>query len=328
MLRVPGHLAGNKGFGARGMTANALIIGGTGFVGPNLARQLSDRYDVVATGRECDIRDADALRQTVRKVDPAIVVNLAAITTVRESFERPQETYDIGFSGLFGLLNALAAAGFSGRFLQVGSSEVYGHPAPDQLPLVEASPVRPLSPYAVAKVAGELLCGQWSRTGAFDIVMARPFTHIGPGQSSRFSIASFSHQIAQIMLGGRKGAIEVGALHATRDLTDVRDTVRAYDVMLHEGRNGQVYNVCSGREVLMMDVLRELIRLSGCEVEIVQNPALVRAAEQSRLLGSYAALEAATGWKPNYTLTETLSDILAHLTDSATANAGSGAKSN
>jgi len=108
----------------------------------------------------------------------------------------------------------------------------------------------------------------------------------------------------------------------------VRDTVRAYDLMLHKGRNGQLYNVCSGREVLMMDVLRELIRISGCQVDIVQSAALVRSVEQSRVLGSYAALEAATGWKPNYTLTETLSDILAYLTDGATATAGPRAKSN
>ncbi len=309
------------------MTASALIIGGKGFVGPNLARQLADRYDVVLAGRDCDIRDGDAVRRTIRALDPVLVVNLAAITTVRESFERPQETYAIGFSGLLDLLNALQASGFSGRFLHVSSSEVYGHPAPDQLPLVEGSPLRPLSPYAVAKAAGELLCRQRSRGCAFDILVARPFTHIGPGQSSRFSIASFSHQIARIMLGARKGAIEVGALNATRDLTDVRDTVRAYDLMLHKGRNGQLYNVCSGREVLMLDVLRELIRLSGCQVDIVQNPALVRAAEQSRLRGSYAALEAATGWKPHYTLTQTLSDILTHLIDSATANAGPGATS-
>src|SRR6201999_3195326 len=98
---------------------------------------------------------------------------------------------------------------------------------------------------------------------------------IGPGQSSRFSIASFSHQIAQIMLNRREGTIEVGALNATRDLTDVRDTVRAYDLMLHRAGNGQIYNVGSNREVLMMDVLRELIGLSGCQVEIRQNPALV-----------------------------------------------------
>ncbi len=293
------------------MTAKAIVFGGSGFVGPHLSRQLSDRYDVLVPGRSaCDVRDAAAVRELVRRTMPAVVVNLAAVTTVRESFAHPKETYDIGFGGLFNLLSALEACGFSGRLLQVSSSEVYGHPGPDLLPLSESSPLDPLSPYAVAKVAGEMLCRQWLAQRRFDIVVARPFTHIGPGQSDRFSIGNFSQQIEQIRRSGQRGTILAGALDTTRDLTDVRDVARAYDLMLHKAPAGSVFNVCSGREAVMRDVLEELVRLSFCPIEIGLDSGLVRAAEQRRVLGSYAALAAATGWKPIYTLSQTLSDIL------------------
>jgi GDP-4-dehydro-6-deoxy-D-mannose reductase len=299
------------GIAAAAMMAKAIVFGGAGFVGAHLRRQLSDRYETLLPGRgACDIRDAGAVRDMVRRVAPALVVNLAAVTTVRESFENPKETYSIGFDGVLNLLSVLDGCGFTGRFLQVSSSEVYGHPASDRLPLTEHSPPDPLSPYAVAKVAGEMLCRQWAARARFGIVVARPFTHIGPGQSARFAIANFAQQIAQIVRSGGHGKIDVGALDTTRDLTDVRDTVRAYDLMLHGAPSGGVFNVCSGREVVMRDVLEELVRISACPIEIRQDPGLIRAAEQRRVLGSYAALEAATGWTPVYTLTRTLSDIL------------------
>lgn len=292
------------------MKPGALIVGGTGFVGPHLADRLEGRYAVTITGRDRDIRDPDAVLDMVSRSSPEIVVNLAAITTVRESFERPKETYDIAFFGLFNLLNALKTCRFDGRLLHVSSSEVYGFPAADQLPLTEASPIRPMSPYSVAKAASELLCHQWSQERGFDILVARPFTHIGPGQSARFAVAKFAAQVADVMAGRREAAIEVGALRTTRDLTDVRDVVRAYDLILQSGRSGGTYNVCSGREVVMMNVLQELIRLSGKEIDVIEESTLIREAEQQRLCGSYSSLHEATGWTPEFSLTRTLSDIL------------------
>lgn len=293
------------------MRPRALIIGGTGFAGRHLARQLSDRYSVTATGRDQDIRDHKLVLELVSRSAPDLVVNLAAITTVRETCERPRETYDIGFFGLFNLLVALKSCKFRGRVLHVSSSEVYGFPASAELPLTEAAPLRPLSPYSVAKAAGEMLCQQWAQQGDFAIILARPFTHIGPGQSSRFSVAKFARQIADMMAGRLEPVIEVGNLRATRDLTDVRDVARAYDLILHLGAIGHVYNVCSGREVAMRDILDELIRLSGKHIEVAEARALVREAEQQRLCGSYAALKAATGWTPEIPLTRTLVDMLA-----------------
>jgi GDP-4-dehydro-6-deoxy-D-mannose reductase len=290
---------------------SALILGGTGFVGSHLTRQLADRYSVTTVGRKVDIRDELAVRELVSRSKPDVVVNLAAITTVRETFEQPADTYAIGFSGLLNLLNALRDSDFRGCLLSVSSSEVYGFPSVGDLPLAEASPLRPMSPYAVAKAAGEMLCYQWSQSASFRIVRARPFTHIGPGQSRRFAVARFAREIAEIIAGAREPQIEVGNLEVSRDLADVRDVARAYDLILHAGGTGQVYNVCSGREVGMRSVLDQLIELAGRPIRVVENTALVRAAEQQRTLGSAAALTAATGWTATIPLARTLADTLA-----------------
>jgi GDP-4-dehydro-6-deoxy-D-mannose reductase len=289
---------------------SALIIGGTGFVGQHLARQLSDRYRVTTTGRTDDVRDPAAMRRVVSRTHPEIVVNLASLTTVRETIERPREAYEVAFFGTFNLLEALQDDGFTGRFVQVSSSEVYGYPPPESLPLNETAPLRPKSPYAVAKVMSEVLCSQWNDSGRFGIVIARPFTHIGPGQSDRFAVASFARQIAEISLRRRPPVLRAGNLSATRDLTDVRDIVRAYDALIHHGRIGQVYNVCSGREVRMHEVVEQMIALSDMPIELVTDDALRRTAEQQRLCGSYDALHNDTGWEPNIPLSLTLSETM------------------
>ena len=293
------------------MKSGVMIIGGTGFVGSYLSKELADRYEVFVSGRNQDICSPEVMRAAVDRCRPEIVINLAALTTVRETVERPRETYQIGFIGLYNLFEALRLWGFRGRFLQVSSSEIYGFPQTDALPLTEDSPPHPTSPYAVAKLAGEALCTQWSASGPFEIVIARPFTHIGPGQSPRFSVANFTQQIAEVVLGRRAPQVKVGSLSATRDFTDVRDVVRAYDLLVHQGLNGGVYNVCSGRELLMSDVIDLLVSTSGKAIELACDDARLRGGEPQRLCGSFEKLRADTGWYPQIPLETTLADMLA-----------------
>jgi GDP-4-dehydro-6-deoxy-D-mannose reductase len=167
-----------------------------------------------------------------------------------------------------------------------------------------------MSPYAVGKAAAELLCQASAQGSRFSIFIARPFTHIGPGQSARFSVARFASEIAEIVAGRRAAVLTVGDLKTTRDLTDVRDVVRAYDFILHRGKPGVVYNVCSGREVVMGDVLAELIHRSGIAIRTETDRARVRGNEQRRLRGSFERLREHTGWEPQLPLAKTLSDIL------------------
>jgi GDP-4-dehydro-6-deoxy-D-mannose reductase len=291
---------------------NALLIGGTGFVGQHMQCSLLSNFNVVATGHTCDIKDADQIRHLIKSTTPSIVINFASITTVWESFKDPLDTYNIGFLGTLNLLKALEEHEFKGKMLNISSSEVYGFPSNDQLPIFEEILLRPMSPYSVSKVATEALCYQWSQASRFEIVTARPFTHIGPGQSDRFSISNFAKQIAEILLGKKEPVIYVGDLDKTRDFTDVRDVVSAYSHLLERGRSGHVYNVCSGIETNTRALLNKLIEYSGIQVVIEQDEFLKRNKEQQRIYGSYEKIKMETGWSPTISLSRTLEDTLSY----------------
>lgn len=290
----------------------ALLIGGTGFVGRHMQRSLLPCFKVIATGHTSDIRDGTQIESLVKSASPDWVINFASITTVKESFQDPLNTYRIGFLGTLNLLMALKKNGFKGKLLNISSSEVYGFPAYGQLPICEETFLHPMSPYSVSKIATEALCYQWSHTEQFKIVTARPFTHIGPGQSDRFSISSFSRQIAEILLEKREPVIYVGDLQTTRDFTDVRDVVSAYNLLLEKGVNGQVYNVCSGKETSMLSLLNQLIECAGIPIKVEQNESLMRNTEQLRIYGSYQKINKETGWSPTIPLGQTLADTLSY----------------
>jgi len=287
-----------------------LLIGGSGFVGSHMRHALETTCSVVAIGREVDIRNQKQLSILIEEVKPDQVVNLAAVTTLRESFENPRDTYDINFLGTLNLLMALRESHFVGRFLFVSSSEVYGLLSEHELPVSETRIPKPLSPYAVAKIAAEALCYQWSQTEKFEVVTARPFNHIGPGQSERFAIADFGRQIASIKQGRSEPLINVGDIDTTRDFTDVRDVVSAYRLLLENGRTGETYNVCSGTERTIRSLIEQMCVLAGVTVELRTDPARFRLSEQRRVRGSNDKLVADTGWASNYALDQTLSDIL------------------
>ena len=287
-----------------------LLVGGTGFVGTHMAHHCSGRFDVVTSGREVDVCNPDQVRYLISRVQPDDVVHLAAITTLKESFENPRATYDINFGGTLNMLMALRASGFTGRFLFVSSSEVYGRLSEGDLPVAESRPVKPLSPYAVAKIAAEALCYQWSQTEQFKIVIARPFNHIGPGQSERFAIADFGRQVAMIKLGLIEPIIHVGDIDTTRDFTDVRDITDAYERLLDLGQSGEIYNVCSGAERSVRSLIERMCQLSGTSVEIETDSQRFRASEQRRVRGNNSKIVETTGWSNLYSIDQTLKDIV------------------
>ncbi|MEY3740922.1 MAG: hypothetical protein RLZZ192_1598 [Pseudomonadota bacterium] len=290
-------------------------MGGSGFVGRHMQRSLPARFNVIATDRRTDIRDIVKIRSLVKNVSPDIVVNFASVTTLRESLDDPLDTYRIGFLGTLNLLTALKESGFKGRMLNISSSEVYGFPVNDMLAVNEEALLRPMTPYSVSKVATEALCYQWSQTEQFEIVTARPFNHIGPGQSDRFAVSHFAKQLAEISLGKREPTINVGNLHATRDFTDVRDVVRAYGLLLERGRNGQAYNICSGSETSIKTLLNALIELAGLDVSIEHDDSLVRSVEQKRFYGSYEKIRNEMEWDPLIPLRKTLEDTFSFWVD-------------
>jgi GDP-4-dehydro-6-deoxy-D-mannose reductase len=286
-----------------------LLTGSDGFVGSVLMHHRTC-LPLADDDGSVDLRDRDRVRRAVERIAPDAVIHLAAQTFVPASFKHPRETYEINFLGTFALLEALKAADFSGRFLFVGSGDGYGVVAPDELPVDESHPLRPRSPYAVSKVAAEALCYQWTQSERFEIVMTRSFNHIGPGQSDRFVVSDFARQVVEIRKGLREPLISTGDIDVTRDFTDVRDVVQAYLMLLERGKSGEAYNVCSGAEYSIRDVLQRLLRLAGVEATVERDPSRVRHAEQRRMCGSPRKLQSDTGWTRQFSLEKSLQDVL------------------
>ncbi len=287
---------------------HAFLTGGAGFVGQWLQEHLSASGDEIEAP-EVDVTDGAALRDAVLTAMPDAIYHLAAISNVGESWGDPVRTLEVNAMGTLNLLEAARALAHPPTVLLVCSSEVYGRVGPDALPLTEDSPLRPVSPYAASKVAAEFLGLQAFLAHQLPVVRVRAFNHIGPGQAPTFVVSSLARQIAEVERRGG-GSVMVGNLSTRRDFTDVRDVVRAYRLLVERGTAGDVYNVCSGQAVAVEEVARRLITLAHADLHLEVDPARVREVETPVLLGSPAKLVAATGWVPEYTLDQTLGDVL------------------
>lgn len=267
------------------------------------------RWRIATLPDEFDIR-SPALSTVVADIRPDAVLHLAGRTSVAESFKDPEGFFDVNVHGTSNLLESLRSAAFGGRMLFVSSGDCYGSVSPDELPVAEQRPLRPGNPYSVSKVAAEALCRQWAQTERFDVLIARPFNHIGPGQDARFAVASFARQVARIRAGAAVSPIVTGDLDVTRDLTDVRDVVGAYFALLERGRARECYNVGSGRETRLRDVLTELLTLAGVNAEVRTDPARLRADEQRRAVADVRKIRRDAGWSASIPLRTTLRDTL------------------
>ena len=291
----------------------SLITGGRGFVGTWLADHLRSSGDVVVQiDQEVEITDPTALLAAVKDAAPDAIYHLAAMTHVGQSWDEPLRVLEVNVLGTGALLAAARECGTDPTVLVTSSAEVYGAVTdPAQLPLTEQSPTAPLSPYAASKLAAEALCGQaWLGHGQ-RVVVVRPFNHIGPGQSPNFAVAALAKRIVDAERSGAE-EIPVGNLTARRDFTDVRDVVRSYRLLVESGSPGEVYNVCSGRDVAIQEIADRLLAQAGSSVRLVPDPSLMRPVEVPVLRGDRARLTEATGWAPEITLDQTLSDVLAH----------------
>lgn len=294
-----------------------LVTGLTGFVGMSLQRWLAEGNGpaglrLCGPGDELDLRDAAAVADMVRSHAPDAVLHLAAQSHVAMSLADPATTLQINVVGTANLLKALTDQGFSGRMLYVSSADVYGAVPQDRLPVAETEPPAPRSPYGASKVAAEVLCQQWARTHGLQVVIARPFNHTGPGQRPEFAPPGFARDAVAIARGLKEPRLAVGDLDVTRDYLDVRDVVDAYVRLLERGVAGEIYNVCSGRELRLDDMLDSLLALAGVQAAKVRDPARMRPAEQRRMCGDNRKLIAATGWQARHPLQETLAQLVGH----------------
>ena len=307
-----------------------LITGITGFVGSHLAEYalqrgaevfgsvrwrskmehldgLHDRVTLV----ESDLRDLMSVRTVLEQSRPDYIIHLAAQSFVAASWQTPMETFHTNVVTQMNLFEGMRQLGSSARFLVIGSSEEYGLVEPDELPIRETNPLRPLSPYAVSKVAQDLMGWQYFKSYGMHIVRARAFNHTGPRRGETFATSTFAKQIAEMEAGLRAPVVHVGDLKPTRDFSDVRDIVRGYWTLLERGIPGEVYNLCSGLDWSIERVLNFLIGKSTLpQIEIHQDPARLRPSDVPVLRGSRQKIESALGWRTTIPLEQTLTDLL------------------
>jgi GDP-4-dehydro-6-deoxy-D-mannose reductase len=309
-----------------------LITGITGFAGSHLAEYILSEHpgvEVYGTQRwrsrtenirgieskiqllECDLRDQSSVTGLIERVRPDRIFHLAAQSFVPSSWNAPAESLTTNILGQLNLFEAVRAAGIDPWIQIACSSEEYGLVHEDELPIRETNPLRPLSPYAVSKVGQDYLGYQYFKSFGTKVVRTRGFNHDGPRRGDVFVSSNFAKQLAAIEKGRKPAVIHVGNLEARRDFTDVRDIVRGYWLALDGGcEPGEAYNICTGKDYSIQQVLDELIRMSGLEVEVREDPERLRPSDVPVLLGDSSKFRKATGWEPKIPYERTLRDML------------------
>ncbi|HEY0254348.1 MAG TPA: GDP-mannose 4,6-dehydratase [Kofleriaceae bacterium] len=291
------------------------ITGAHGFVGRYLVDALPDA-EIIAIDRALaplafpgvartyvtDLVAIDELAEIFRREQPDQLIHLASFSSVGYSWQEPIASFTNNTNIFLNVLECVRRYSPNTRVLSIGSSDQYG--IVEDLPLRETSPLRPLSPYAVARVAQEHLGNVYVRGFGIDLVATRSFNHLGVGQSAQFVVSALAKQFAE-----RVPKIRVGTTSVIRDFLDVRDVVAAYLALLARGERGEVYNICSGRGVSIADVIQMLGDIAGYRPEIETDPALVRPVENTVVIGDHGKLTQAVGWRPAIALEDALRSV-------------------
>jgi len=299
--------------------ARALVIGANGFVGRHLVAHLKDSGDEVYRAglrapdsgeADClavDITDPRSVRAVIHEVKPDVTYHLAGIAFVPEAEEDFDRVLRINVSGTANVARQCHLLEKKSALVFVSSAEVYGTVLEGDLPISEATPIKPGNNYSLTKRMAEMVIERYAGAGRLTCCIVRPFNHIGPGQDSRFVTANFALQLARIAHGKAEPVLRVGNLDAKRDFSDVRDIVRGYR-LLGQGAGG-VFNLGSGRAHSVQMVLDTLIELSQLRVEVTRDPARMRPSEVPELYGSYEKARQACGWNPQIALRQSLHDV-------------------
>jgi GDP-4-dehydro-6-deoxy-D-mannose reductase len=301
-----------------------LITGAGGFVGRHLIAELERQTEWNVLGLAlhlfpagqrtrvltCDLRNAELLGRVIERHRPDAVVHLAAQSYVPKAFASPGDTIANNVTAQVNLLECCRSIGIDPLILIIGSAEQYGMAHPDEMPLSEDQPFRPMNPYAVSKIAQDMLGLQYFLTFGMRIVRIRPFNHFGPGQSDRFVLSNFARQVAEVEQGRVEPVVLTGNLEARRDFLDVRDVVRAYRLAFDYAEPGEVYNLASGHAYRIGDMLDKLLAFSTASIEVRNDPARMRPSDVPVHVGDASRFRAATGWEPTFPIDVSLRDTL------------------
>ncbi|MFQ6031730.1 MAG: GDP-mannose 4,6-dehydratase [Candidatus Zixiibacteriota bacterium] len=306
-----------------------LITGIAGFVGSHLAELLLKKgeevFGITLPGESLenireikkelhltngDITDFDRLTSIVRRINPDEIYHLAALSSVGKSFALPLDTVEVNIRGTLYLLEILRNTRKKARILIVGSSDMYGVVKPKDIPINEETPLLPVSPYGTSKAACDLLAYQFFKSYGVQTIRARAFNHTGPRQGIGFVVSDFASQVAKIEAGILPPVMKVGNLLSKRDISDVRDIVKGYRLLMKKGKPGEAYNICSGKAYSIKEVLRILICFSKKKIRVKIDEKKNRPAEIPVLAGDNSKMRKATGWKPKISIETTLEDTL------------------
>ena len=324
-MATPEAVAGSAG-GRSDVSGAIVVTGAAGFAGGHLVALLRRRGPVQGwyrpgvpptpaqqalpdvTWRAVDLRDAGAVDAAMADARPSALYHLAGAANQGAAWANTDITLDLNVRVTHVLLAAVERHAPRARVLVTTSAAIY---AASDAPLTEASRVAPATPYGVSKLAQEMLALAAVRQQGLDVMVVRPFNHIGPGQDLGFFAPAFARQVARIEAGLDAGPMRVGNLSPRRDLTDARDTVRAYALLMEHGRRGEIYNVCRGEAHAIGELLDLLRGQVTVPIEVEVDPEKLRPVDVPVLVGDHGKLTAATGWQPEISMAQTLADILA-----------------
>ena len=309
----------------------ALITGITGFAGSHLVEYLLEhqpQVEIFGSYRwrspreniqhlldkihlvEMDQGDLNSVTEALEKIRPDYIFHLAAQSFVPTSWSAPAATLDTNIIGQTHIFEAVRRLELDPVIQIACSSEEYGLVYPEETPIKETNPLRPLSPYAVSKVGQDYLAYQYYQSYGIKAIRTRGFNHTGPRRGEVFVTSNFAKQLTTIEAGLAEPVIRVGNLDAVRDFTDVRDTVRAYWLAVTKAKPGEVYNICSGTGITIRELLDRLIALTEVEVEIQTDPERMRPSDVEILIGDCSKFHADTGWEPEIPFDKTLKDTM------------------
>ena len=308
-----------------------LITGFAGFVSRYFLNHLSERegeYEILGLDRnditidtnrhknisckslKTDVKDKAALLKILQNFSPGYILHLASASSVSYSWQHPAEVFINNNSTFLAILDAVKEYGKPVRILSTGTSEVYGRYANTNEPLKETTAIHPANPYAASKAAQEMMAKIYADSFDLDIIQTRSFTHFGPFQKDTFVLAKFAKQLTLIKKKTQEPILSVGNIDLIRDLTDVKDVANAYNLLLKNGKQGEIYNVCSGKGVSLRTALNEMVKQLAVDVELKIDESLLRKGEIRSIVGNNEKIKNDTGWQPEIPLEKSINDLL------------------